>query len=519
MTPDAPSAPISPTEATPSWPRRHRRALRLGGALLIVCLLAAGAAASWHFSSSVVVPDHSPRPRDTTVEALSSSTVALTRSAETERPGVYGLQWPGGHAIVGGVLDRNAETVTRRLRAVRGQLTLGTRVAVDSVTFAGNPRQALGLPFANVAVPDELGSMPAWLVPGRSATWAIVVHGINADRDDGLRIVPPLHANGLPTLLITYRDDVGAPASPDGKHHMGLTEWRDLQAAARYALSHGARRLVLVGYSMGGAIVAQFMERSPLARHVAALILDAPALNWKAILSFNASEMDLTSFAADPVEWLIGLRIGADWDSLDALRHTADFHLPILLFHGTDDTLVPISTSDAFARALRGWVTYYRVPGAEHVESWNADPQLYDRRVTAFLGKLAAAIQSADARLRALAQTRTRSAADRDGRCVAALSIANRCQRQSVCGRGRPGLRPRLAFEQLCEILDAEPSSGDLEHGADEHAVHVAHERVGLDPELEQLAGRDLPLGTPHFALEAHVIGLGGCERGEVVCP
>lgn len=379
------SAPIPAAAQTYSWPRRHRRALLLSGALLIVVLLALAAAASWHFSSAVVVPDHSPRPRNATVEKLNPGTVVLSRSAETSRPGIYGLQWPGGHAIVEGVLRSDADTVTRKLSVLRGHLTPGTRVAVDSTTYEGNPTQALGLRFANVAIPDELGPMPAWLVPARSTTWAIVVHGINANREDGLRIVPPLHASGLPTLLITYRADVGAPPSPDGKHHMGLTEWRDLQAAAGYALSHGAHRLVLVGFSMGGAIVAQFMERSPLARRVAGLILDAPALNWKAILSFNASEMGLPSFAADPVEWMIGVRIDADWNSLDALRHPAAFHLPILLFHGTADTLVPISTSDAFARELAGWVTYYRVDGAEHVESWNDDPQLYDRRVTAFL--------------------------------------------------------------------------------------------------------------------------------------
>jgi alpha-beta hydrolase superfamily lysophospholipase len=381
--PPATAAPAA--EKARPWPRRHGRALLLGGALLIVVLLALGAAASWHFSSAVVIPDHSPWPRNVTVETLTPDTVTLSRSDDTLRRGVYGLKWPSGHAIVEGVLARGARTVTRRLSASHGRLVPGTRVAIDSRTYEGNPTQALGLPFANVAIPDELGPMPAWLVPGRSATWAIFVHGINANRYDGLRIVPPLHARGLPTLLITYREDVGAPASPDGKHHMGLTEWRDLQAAAHYALSHGARRLVLVGYSMGGAIVAQFMERSPLAHRVAALVMDAPALNWKAILSFNSTEMGLPSFAADPVEWMIGLRIDADWNSLDAVRHTTDFHLPILLFHGTGDTLVPISTSDAFAKALRSWVTYYRVPGAEHVESWNVAPQLYDQRVTAFL--------------------------------------------------------------------------------------------------------------------------------------
>lgn len=172
---------------------------------------------------------------------------------------------------------------------------------------------------------------------------------------------------------------------------MGLTEWRDLGAAARYALSHGAQHLVLVGYSMGGAIVAQFMEHSPLAARVAGLVLDAPALSWKAILSFNATEMGFPSFAAAPVEWMIGARIDADWSSLDALRHPGEFQLPILLFHGTKDRTVPIASSDELARELPRWVTYYRVPKSGHAEAWNVDPGLYERRLTTFLSQVMSA--------------------------------------------------------------------------------------------------------------------------------
>jgi hypothetical protein len=227
--------------------------------------------------------------------------------------------------------------------------------------------------------------MPAWLVPARSHTWAIVVHGINSTRQTGLRVVPALHRAGLPTLLISYREDLGAPPSPDGFHHLGLTEWRDLGAAARYALGHGARRLVLIGYSMGGAIVAQFMQRSPLAPRVAGLMLDAPVLDWKDVLSFNATRMGFPSLVAQPLEWAIGARIDADWDSLDALQHPQDFQLPILLFHGTEDDTVPIADSDDFAALLPHRVTYFRVPRAGHTEAWNVDPALYERRLSEFL--------------------------------------------------------------------------------------------------------------------------------------
>jgi pimeloyl-ACP methyl ester carboxylesterase len=365
----------------------RRRWAILGGIALALAALV-GATSAWHFSSAVLVPDpFEPRP-GTEVEALSPGSVVLERSEDSERPGVYGLDWQAGHAIVGAIVERDEETVTRRLREVDGYLVPGMNVALDSRVYAGDPAQALGLRFSTVTIPGELGPMPAWLVPGRKSTWAIVVHGINSDPRTGLRAVPALHRAGLPALLISYREDLGAPPSPDGFHHMGLTEWRDLGGAARYALAQGARRLVLVGYSMGGAIVGQFMRRSPLASRVSGLVLDAPALDWQAILSFNATVMGLPSFASLPVEWAIGARIDADWESLDALRHREDFQLPILLFHGTEDELVPISTSDDFAALLPRRVTYYRVPRAGHTEEWNVDPALYEARLTEFLGRL-----------------------------------------------------------------------------------------------------------------------------------
>jgi uncharacterized protein len=377
-----------------SWARRHRRGVLLVAIALVVLVVGGGTALSWHFSSEVLVPDHSPSALNVTVTGVSPGRVALSRSAETQRPGVYGLDWQTGHAIVGEVLGSDGATVTRRLTAADGYLVPGMKVALDHDVYTGTPSQALGLAYANVQVPDALGPMPAWLIPAQAHTtahahaWAIVVHGINGNLEGSLHLATALHRAGLPALLIGYREDLGAPKSPDGLHHMGLTEWLDLQAAARYALAHGAQRLILLGTSMGGAIVTQFMEHSPLAAHVAGLVLDAPALDWKAILEFNATKMGLPSFLADPVEWAIDARIDPDWNNLDALRHPSDFHLPILLFHGTEDKVVPISTSTRFAKELPTWVTYYRVPHAGHAESWNVDSELYEQRLGEFLARV-----------------------------------------------------------------------------------------------------------------------------------
>lgn len=355
--------------------------------MLLVLLVAA--VVSWHFSDRVLVPDHSSWSPQVEVEALPPGRIVLERTEETERPGLYGLEWNGGRAVAGAVTGVDEETVTRRLGDVRGYLVPEMEVGIEPNVFAGDPGQAFGLPFRDVEIPGELGPMPAWFVPARRDrdTWAIVVHGINSTPQVGLRMLPTLRRAGLPTLLITYRDDLGAPPSPDGLHHMGLTEWRDLEAAARYALEHGARRLVLAGYSMGGALVTQFMQKSALAPRVDGLVLDAPVLDWRETLEFNTTEMGFPAVATLPLEWAIGARIDADWDSLDAHRHLDDFQLPILLFHGDEDEVVPIASSEDFAAELPRWVSFHRAPRAGHCEAWNVAPPLYKRRLSRFLAR------------------------------------------------------------------------------------------------------------------------------------
>lgn len=251
---------------------RLRRWAAIALAVVLVLAIAAVAVASWYFSSVLLDPRHGDGPYDLEVVGAQPGRVVLPRDGDTLRPGTYGLDWEGGHAIVERVIGTDADSVTRRVRAVRGHLEAGTHVALDPQVYEGDPRAAIGIPFDDVRVQGDLGAMPAWRVDGGDRVWAIFVHGIDGNRGAALRILPTLEQAGLTSLAITYRNDVGAPRSPDGKHHLGLTEWRDLEAAARYALGHGAERLVVIGYSMGGAIVTQFMERSPLADRVAGLV-------------------------------------------------------------------------------------------------------------------------------------------------------------------------------------------------------------------------------------------------------
>jgi len=253
-----------------------------------------------------------------------------------------------------------------------------------------DPKSAYGMRFRTVRVDEPLGSAPAWYVRGSSTRWAIVVHAMGAPRAQGLPVLPLLRRLGFSTLVISYRNDPAAPASPDGLSHLGADEWHDLDGAAAYAQRHGAQRQVLIGYSMGGAMVCDFLRRSPRAGRVVAAVLDSPVLEWRRPLAAAAARASLPKLLIGPAEELIGWRTGVRLAEEDQLAHAAELHTPMLLLHGTADAVVPIADSRALAAEAPGRVRLVGFPGAGHVTSWQTDPRRYVAAVEAFLREVRA---------------------------------------------------------------------------------------------------------------------------------
>jgi pimeloyl-ACP methyl ester carboxylesterase len=381
-----------------TWLSERRMLVLLAVAVAVVLALGGLVGAGWYYSnllrSGALEPDSSPGEPDLEVVALEEGLVTLraTERADSNgdwrKDGTFGLEWDGGYGQLGAIVQAGEEEVVRRFLPLLGTLKAGTPVRLDSFAFPGDPRQALGIPFREVTFPSDLGEFPAWLVPGTLDTWALFVHGKGANRREALRMLPAFVEKGLPSLVITYRNDEGAPPSPDGVYRYGLSEWEDLEAAARYAVDQGARRLVLVGYSMGGAIVVSFLYRSPLAERVVAAVLEAPMLDLAATIDWGTRSRGAPAFLSGTGRTIAGIRFDIDWGEVDYLARAGELTVPILLFHGDADPTVPVATSDALAAARPDIVTYVRVAGAGHVRSWNADPEAYRTYLREFLGGL-----------------------------------------------------------------------------------------------------------------------------------
>ncbi len=367
-----------------------------------VAFVVAGALAGFglYYSESLksgaLEPDRSPDKLDLRVTSFDDGRITLAATKDAKRdgdwtkPGTFGIEWPDGYAQAGPILQLDSGSVAREFKSVKGDLQVGDTVRLDSFAFPGDPLEGRGIPFEDVTLSSELGSLPAWCVNGDPGVWAIFVHGKGASRREALRMLPVVTQSGLSSLMITYRNDVEAPKSPDGFYRYGESEWKDLDAAVQYAVDHGAQRLVLVGYSMGGGIVMSFMQRSSLAQRVDALVLDSPMLDFSATVDHGAGSVPgfLNKFG----KTVAGLRFGIHWKRLNYLESAGDLHVPVLLFHGDADEKVPVETSDKLARARPDIVTYLRVTGAGHVRSWNTDPLAYEAKVREFLAHVTPAV-------------------------------------------------------------------------------------------------------------------------------
>src|SRR5262245_51694634 len=193
-------------------------------------------------------------------------------------------------------------------------------------------------------------------------------------------------AAGLPSLAITYRNDEGTPQEPSHFYGFGSTEWPDLESAVQFALNHGAKHVVLVGNSMGGAIVAAFLQHSELEEFVDAVVLDSPILNLNATVDHQVQAKSLPGPLTWTAKQLAALRYDLDWDQVDYLDGGSSWVTkPTLVFHGTGDGTAPLTDSESLASTHPDLVRLVTVEQAEHIASWNSDPNAYQRELINFI--------------------------------------------------------------------------------------------------------------------------------------
>ena len=327
------------------------------------------------------------------------TTITLPATTETRAPGRYVVffQADRGQAQIGEVLSYSpgTDTVTRRVeKVISGSLSEAVRVRWSGAIFA-DPREA-GYPYEEVTLTLPVGDAPAWVVPALSPhteTWAVMVHGRGAARQETLRALAATQELGMSSIHLSYRNDREAPSSADGRYGLGFTEWEDVDVAIRWALDHGARDVVLFGWSMGGAIVLQSTVKSRYRHLIRALVLDGPVVDWFELIRHHThiyrmplriGQLVATLLAEPKAKLMTGLVDPIMLPDLDWLTRSDELNLPVLILHSLDDDFVPAAPSQKLAEK-NPWVSFVPFTKAQHTKEWNVDPERWTGTVIRWL--------------------------------------------------------------------------------------------------------------------------------------
>lgn len=377
-------------------PANRIKILRRVAAVVVFALSVVVGVATWSYAGALrdelVSGAAVSVARDVEIVTVGSGRIVVARNALTESEGIWGVLGPNGYGQASVKIAMTDETVERAFRTVDGTFDTGELVGFDPVAYQGDPLTAHGIEFVEVRFTGDLGAYPAWVIDGDRDSWVIIVHGAGpGEREQALRIIPRLVAEGYPVMVITMRGDKGAPPSRTGRRALGSTEWSDVAAAVDYAVAQDAADLILLGFDTGAGAVAMYLHAAADVTLVRGAVFDSALLDPERIADRIASERGLPAPMRGAGKLLARLRFDIDWEELDQVARADEYTVPILLMHGTSDAVADVATAAEFAAALGDLAEYEEFEGAAHGLLWNADPVRYEQALLGFMERVTSA--------------------------------------------------------------------------------------------------------------------------------
>jgi uncharacterized protein len=213
--------------------------------------------------------------------------------------------------------------------------------------------------------------LAAWVLePEQPIADVVYFHGNGGNLSVWLPVLAGLSQKGLRVLAVDYR---GYGLSSGKPSERGL--YRDAEAVVRYAARQrqesGARRpLIFWGRSLGGPVAAS-ATRVVLPD---GLILESTFPEKAAVVRSN------------PLLRVLNVMSGYRFPTVDLL---ADFSRPVLVIHGTGDSVIPHPLGVDLYERLRAPKQLLELPGADHNDLIAPENEAYWTRVRQFVEDLA----------------------------------------------------------------------------------------------------------------------------------
>ena len=226
-------------------------------------------------------------------------------------------------------------------------LNRGIRLSLRAARVAreGKPE---GLPWQTVDVPTCNGKqLRAWFIPAGPKA-VVMMHGWGGNAASLLPLAPCLHGAGYSLLLL----DARCHGESDDDSFASLPRFaEDIEAGIDWLVSvAGIERdaLAVIGHSVGAGAALLVASRLPEIRGVVSLSAFAhPATMMRRWLAAkHIPYWPLGAYVLAYIQKVIGHR----FDDIAPTTTIAQVRCPVLLVHGRDDAMVPLTE----AREIRG---------------------------------------------------------------------------------------------------------------------------------------------------------------------
>lgn len=199
-----------------------------------------------------------------------------------------------------------------------------------------------------IAVGTHGDRLHGWWLPAADprAPAVLYLHGARWNLTGSVTRIERWRQLGFSVLAVDYR---GFGQSTDVAPTEG-SAYEDAEAAwDQLAKLAAGRKRYIVGHSLGGAIAVELARRRP----------EADGLVLEATFTSVSDMIDQSPWGFLPV----GLILTQKFDALSKIR---DIRMPVLITHGTRDSIVPFHMGERLYEAANGPKRFIRVDGAGH---------------------------------------------------------------------------------------------------------------------------------------------------------
>jgi hypothetical protein len=219
---------------------------------------------------------------------------------------------------------------------------------------------AFDLPYEEVLFPAADGTLlHGWFVPGASGKPLILFcHGNAGNISHRIENLYLFRREiGVSVFIFDYRGygKSEGTASEEGTY-------ADARGALEWLENRGWKpeRMIYFGRSLGAGVAVQMaLEKQP-----AGLVLETP---FPSVSAMGRHHYSVFYF-------LLGWAVQARYDSLEKISRV---HVPLLIFQGDRDTIVPEKMARRVFERANGPKTFHLIPGADHNDTYDAGGRKY----------------------------------------------------------------------------------------------------------------------------------------------